>query len=100
MTHTFFVPVRTSKAGTLALRTGRLPAGERIGLAFTSDAALLLTMGPSQQWILLDRQALTDMLKPLGIEHIRVDPRPFSDLADRESLTRRRPILVHPGRAA
>jgi hypothetical protein len=76
VTHPFFVPVRTSKAGTLALRTGRLESGERIGLAFTSDAALLLTMGPAQQWIQLDGQALTDMLAPLGVEHVRVDPRP------------------------
>ena len=74
--HTYFVPVRTSEAGTLALRTGRLRSGERVGLAFTSDTALLLTMGPAQRWILLDRDALTDMLAPLGVEHIRVDPRP------------------------
>ena len=49
MRQTFFVPVRASKAGTLALRTGRLPSGERVGLAFTSEASLLLTMGSSQQ---------------------------------------------------
>ena len=30
MRKTFFVPVRESKAGTLALRTGRLPSGERV----------------------------------------------------------------------
>jgi hypothetical protein len=72
--HIFLVPVRASKAGTLALETGRLRSGERIGLAFTSETALLLTMGPSQRWIQLDREALTDMLAPLGIQHIRVDP--------------------------
>jgi hypothetical protein len=77
--NTYFVPVRTSKAGTLALRTGRLPSGERVGLAFTSESSLRLTMGPSQQWARLDGEALRDMLEPLGIEHIRVDahsPRP------------------------
>jgi hypothetical protein len=42
---TYFVPVRESQAGTLALRTGRLRSGERVGLAFTSEASLLLTMG-------------------------------------------------------
>jgi hypothetical protein len=36
-----FVPVRVSEAGTLALRTGRLLSGQRVGLAFTSAAALL-----------------------------------------------------------
>ena len=80
MQHTFFVPVRTSKAGTLALQTGRLLTGERIGLAFTSEATLLLTLGPSQQWIRLDADALKDMLAPLGVEHVRVDPRPAGEL--------------------
>jgi len=74
--NTLFVPVRTSRAGTLALRTGRLPSGERVGLAFTSESSLRLTMGPSQQWARLDGEALKDMLRPLGIEHVRVDPRP------------------------
>jgi len=74
--NTLFVPVRTSKAGTLALRTGRLPSGERVGLAFTSESSLRLTMGPSQQWARLDGEALQDMLRPLGIQHVRVDPRP------------------------
>jgi hypothetical protein len=78
--HTFFVPMRTSKAGTLALQTGRLSSGERIGLAFTSEASLLLTLGPSQQWVRLDGQALKDMLAPLGVEHVRVDPRPIGEL--------------------
>jgi hypothetical protein len=78
--HTFFVPVRASRAGPLALRTGRLLTGERIGLAFTSEASLLLTLGPSQAWVRLDGQALKDMLAPLGIEHVRVDPRPIGEL--------------------
>ncbi len=77
---TFFVPVRESKAGTLALRTARLRSGQRVGLAFTSEASLLLTMGPSQQWVHLDGQALEDMLEPLGVNHVRVDPRPIADL--------------------
>jgi hypothetical protein len=74
MDHTFLVPVRTSAAGTLALRIGRLGSGERVGLAFTSEASLTRTLGPSQQWIHLAREALTDMLAPLGIEHITIDP--------------------------
>jgi len=80
MRETFFVPVRTSKAGTLALRTGRLRSGERVGLAFSSEAALLLTMGPSQEWINLGAEALTAMLAPLGVKHLRVDPRPAGEL--------------------
>jgi hypothetical protein len=77
---TFFVPVRKSKAGSLALQTGRLRSGERVGLAFTSEASLLLTLGPSQAWIRLSGQVLTDMLVPLGIGQVRVDPRPIGEL--------------------
>jgi hypothetical protein len=80
MRHPCFVPVRASQAGTLALRTGRLLSGERIGLAFTSEASLLLTLGPSQQWIRLDAEALLGMLRPLGVKHVRVDPRPATEL--------------------
>lgn len=88
---TFFVPVRTSKAGTLALQTGRLLTGERIGLAFTSEASLLLTLGPSQQWIRLDESALKDMLAPLGVEHVRVDPHPAGELVSGGPLRERHP---------
>jgi hypothetical protein len=70
----FFVPVRISKVGTLTLKIGRLRSGERVGLAFTTQAALALTFGPAQQWVRLDREALEEMLEPLGVEHIRIDP--------------------------
>jgi hypothetical protein len=81
--HTYFVPVHgttSQRDGTLALRTGRLLSGERIGLAFTCEASLLLALGPGQEWIRLDEEALSDMLMPLGVEHIRVDPRPAAEL--------------------
>ena len=80
MSETFLVPVRTSSAGALALRTGRLLTGERIGLAFTSEASLLLAMGPSQQWVRLGYGAMRDMLAPLGVRHIRIDPHPIREL--------------------
>ena len=73
----FFVPVRESKGGTFALQTGRLRTGERVGLAFTTEALLLLTMGSSLRWVRLDGRALKDMLAPLGVRHIRVDPVPL-----------------------
>jgi hypothetical protein len=77
---TYLVPVRESQAGTLALRTGRLTSGERVGLAFTCEASLLLTMGPFQQWIRLAAEPLRDMLAPLGVECVRIDPRPAGEL--------------------
>jgi hypothetical protein len=90
--HTFLVPVRTGKAGTLALQTGRLRSGERVGLAFSSEASLLLALGPSQEWIRLGGQALRDMLAPLGVEHVRVDPRPIAELGIGGSPKERAPV--------
>jgi len=71
--HLLFVPVRASALGTLALRTGRLPSGPRVGLAFTSEASLRSALGGGQPWIRLDEDAIRAMLTPLGIAQIRVD---------------------------
>jgi hypothetical protein len=78
--HTYLVPVRESRAGTVSLQTGRLISGERVGLAFSSEASLLMTLGPSQQWIQLAPGALRAMLAPLGVTCVRVDPRPVAEL--------------------
>jgi hypothetical protein len=71
--HLLFVPVRGSGSGMLALRTGRLPSGQRVGLAFTSAASLLAELGPGQPWIRLHEDAMRDMVGPAGIDEIRVD---------------------------
>jgi hypothetical protein len=71
--HLLFVPVRKSGSGMLALRTGRLPSGQRVGLAFTSAPSLLSELGPGQPWIRLHEDAMRDMLGPAGIDEIRVD---------------------------
>jgi hypothetical protein len=76
VTQTYLVPVREKPAGTLTLQTGRLMSGERVGLAFSSEATLLAVMGPSQHWIRLAAEPLHEMLAPLGVEAIRIDPRP------------------------
>jgi hypothetical protein len=76
----YLVPVRESALGTLALRTGRLPSGERTGLAFTSESALRLTLGPGQQWTCLSGPALTGMLAQLGVGQLRIDPLPVREL--------------------
>ena len=81
MTHTYLVPVRKSKSGALSLRTGRLITGECVGMAFTSEASLLMTLGPSQHWIELAPGTLRAMLAPLGVTCLRVDPRPIAELA-------------------
>ena len=68
-----FVPVRERGSGVLALRTGRLQSGQRVGLAFTSTSSLLAALGPGQRWIRLHVDAMHDMLGPAGINEIRVD---------------------------
>jgi hypothetical protein len=58
----------------ICLRTGRLASGLPIGLAFTSEASLQSMLGPQQQWALICERALLDLLAPLGIDHMRIDP--------------------------
>jgi hypothetical protein len=97
MEHKLLVPVRTTAAGTLALRIGRLSSGERTGLAFTSEASLVRTLGPAQRWTDLSWDALLDMLEPLGTEHLRVDPDPDGrSQADNSP----QPLRLLPGRGA
>ena len=79
--HLFFVPVNASSSGTVALRTGRLVSGERVGLAFTSEESLRAVLGPWQQWTHLCERALRGMLIPIGVEHLRVDPDPAREKA-------------------
>ncbi len=69
-----FVPVHETRSGTLALCTARLVSGQRVGLAFTSEALLLSAEGPGQHWIRLHEQAMHDMLAPIGVDQIRVNP--------------------------
>jgi hypothetical protein len=68
------VPVRAG-SGMVSLRCGRLPTGERVGIAFTTEERLTQTMGPGQEWIHLHERALRAMLRPLGVTRIQVDPR-------------------------
>jgi hypothetical protein len=88
--HLYLVPVREGRAGTACLQTGQLSSGEPVGLAFTSEASILMTLGPSQHWIRLAPAALRALLEPLGITSIRVDPRPIAEL-----VTQNRPSDPH-----
>ena len=67
------VPVKTG-SGTACLRCGRLPDGERVGIAFTTQARLARVMGADQPWTYLSGPAMRDMLAPLGVTRIQVDP--------------------------
>ena len=66
------VPVAGSE--TLALRSGRLPTGERVGIAFSTESRLIQVMGAGQRWIHLAEPAVKSMLAPLGIDRVQVDP--------------------------
>jgi hypothetical protein len=92
--HVLYVPVRTTGEGVLTLRTGRLESGERIGLAFTSLESLEYTLGSAQRWINLGDESLRDMLVPLGIRQLRVDPLPLGQPGAGEvpRQARRRPV--------
>ena len=67
------VPVHTC-SGMVSLRCGRLPGGERVGIAFTAEASLTRVMGAGQPWIHMSAEAMRDMLAPLGVTRIQVDP--------------------------
>ncbi|WP_446216101.1 SAV_915 family protein [Micromonospora sp. IBHARD004] len=72
---TYVVPVRTVPGRQLlTVRTGRLPQGQRVGLAFTTPDKLANAMGADQPWTRLCESALRAMLAPLGIDRIQVDP--------------------------
>ncbi|SIR20783.1 SAV_915 family protein [Micromonospora avicenniae] len=72
---TYVVPVRTTPGRqALIVRTGRLPQGQRVGLAFTDPERLIRAMGADQPWTRLCESALRSMLRPLGIDRIQVDP--------------------------
>ncbi|HEX2314362.1 MAG TPA: SAV_915 family protein [Thermomonospora sp.] len=59
----------------MTLRTGRLPEGERVGLAFSTHADLVRVFGPEQEWVRLSPPALRALLGPLGVTRIHVDVR-------------------------
>jgi hypothetical protein len=69
-----YVPVHTCAPGTVSIQVGRLPSGQEVGLGFTSAGRLARVFGPAHPWIRLHLGALHEMLEPLGISLVRVDP--------------------------
>ncbi|MFG1811365.1 SAV_915 family protein [Streptomyces sp. NPDC049040] len=72
--HALFVPVRPGPAGCIT-RFFRDALGARTAVAFTSEQALILALGPAQGWMRLSEPALRALAGPLGIEEVRIDPR-------------------------
>lgn len=71
--NTLVVPVRRSPLGTLTPMTARRVDGVRVGIAFTSIAALE-TVQPGHDWVRLGASTLHALLAPVGIATIQVDP--------------------------
>jgi hypothetical protein len=67
------VPVRT-RSGVAAIQYGRLPTGQPVGVAFTSEGRLASVMGAGQPWVYLSEAAMKEMLQPLGVTRLQVDP--------------------------
>lgn len=88
---TLVVPVRHSPFGTLTPMTARRRSGVRVGIAFSSIAALEAVQ-PNREWIRLSEAALHALLSPLGIADIQVDPQLI--VADLCSTAPDRPICV------
>lgn len=55
------------------MRTGRLPDGRRVGIAFSTSAGLRIACGASE-WMRSSEEALRELLEPLGIMRIQLDP--------------------------
>lgn len=69
------VPVQVNAAGAFAVRTARPGAGQpRVGLAFTGEDRLRAALGDTQRWTRLSGPALMALLRPLGIQDVRLDP--------------------------
>jgi len=68
----WFVPVRCH-GETATLQTGRLPDGPRVGIAFSTLDRLRAAAG-AQDFLRVSEDALHDLLAPLGITRIQLDP--------------------------
>ena len=73
-----FVPARPVRDGAErepAVEIRRLAgSGERVGLAFSSVAALVRTLGPFQPWVGLPMYAYVAWLRMQGVYRVQVDP--------------------------
>ena len=69
----WFVPVH-SVDNIASLQTGHLPDGRRVGIAFTTLAHLRAASRPRQEWMRLTEESLRELLAPLGVTRIQLDP--------------------------
>ena len=68
-----YIPVSDNGCG-FTLRLFRNRDGSRCAVAFTTPERLSAVLGAGQRWVELAESALQDMVRPLGVEHMVVDP--------------------------
>ena len=68
-----YTPVRDNACGC-TLRLFRNRDGSRCTVAFTTPERLTAVLGAGQIWVELAEPALRDMVRPLGVQHLVVDP--------------------------
>jgi hypothetical protein len=67
------IPVRGNGCG-FTLRLFRNRDGSRCTVAFTTPERLTAVLGAGQSWVELAEPALRDMVGPLGVQQLVVDP--------------------------
>jgi hypothetical protein len=70
----FYVPVRRTGDGMDTLVIARTPEGARAGIAFSSARALVAACQARQPFTEMTEDALREMLVPLGVTRIQLDP--------------------------
>jgi hypothetical protein len=78
------IPVSDNGCG-FTLRLFRNRDGSRCAVAFTTPERLGAVLGAGQRWVELAEPALRDMVGPLRVEHLVVDPSLIAP-----------PVSVHP----
>jgi hypothetical protein len=68
-----FIPVADNRCG-FTLRLFRERDGSRCAVAFTTPERLTAVLGTGQRWAELAEPALRDLVHPLGVRQLIVDP--------------------------
>ena len=70
-----WVPVRVCGEGIVVIRIGRLLSGKMVGICFTSPRRLATVCGSEQEWAVIRFWVLRELLAPLDIDVIQIDPK-------------------------
>lgn len=71
---TLYFPLAATGTAAGALCLMRRPDGHRVAIAFTTRRRLGVVVGDDCPWTCLCLSAAHEMLDPLGVDEVRVDP--------------------------